>query len=59
MRLSIDNARIHEARHRCSLAAQNARDDQRLGNRTTVALQNLLHYKQLAQVLQAVINLGE
>jgi hypothetical protein len=41
------------------MAAQNATDASRLGNRTAEALAKLLTYRQLAQVLEAVQNLGK
>lgn len=50
---------IRLARKNVTLANRNARDDQKLGNRMRTAVDNLFKYKQLAYVLEAVMNIGE
>ena len=58
MRRSVKDKKIRAARRRIEEATENATDDKKLCNRTRSALDYLLQCKQLALVLEAVMNLG-
>ena len=59
MRKNIKNAKMNEARKRILKVSSAVRDEDRLGNRTSFAIENLLKYKHVSQVLRAVTDLGE
>lgn len=58
VRQAICDERIHAARRRCSKAAQEATEAQCIGTRTALALSQLLNYRQLSHVIEAVANLS-
>ena len=59
MRCAITNRRMHDVCARARAATKNAAEADKLGNRTSSALDFLLRYRQLSYILEAVITLGK
>ncbi|KAK7504479.1 hypothetical protein BaRGS_00004345 [Batillaria attramentaria] len=57
LRRSLNNKKIAAARKRVHEANKAATEEKKLGNRTSSALDFLLHYKQLAYILDALMHL--
>lgn len=59
VRRSIGSKKIEAVRRNLKEATAAATEEKKLGNRTTSALDFLLRYKQLSQVLEALVHLGK
>ena len=58
LRRRIKDKKVHEARKKVQEATRNVKEEDKLYNRTSSALDFLLSYRQLSHVLQALIQLG-
>jgi hypothetical protein len=50
--------RLAEVRQKVDEATRNATEDKRLGNRTAGAIESLFKYKDMAQLIKALTDLG-
>jgi len=58
LRRRIKDKKVHEVRKKVQEATRNVKEEDKLYNRTSSALDFLLSYRQLSHVLQALIQLG-
>lgn len=58
VRMKNKSKKIESVRKRVEEAQRTATEDKKLGNRTESALDYLLKYKQLSQILEALVHLG-
>jgi len=58
VRRQIKDKKVHEVRKKVQEATRNVKEENKLYYRTSLALDFLLTYRQLSQMLQALIHLG-
>jgi len=58
-RRQIKDKKVHEVRKKVQEATRNVKEENKLCNRTSSALEFLLSYRQLSYMLQALIHLGQ
>lgn len=58
VRMKNKSKKLEAVRKRVVEAHRSATEDKKLGNRTESALDYLLKYKQLSQILEALVHLG-
>jgi len=58
VRRRIKDKKVDEVRRKVLEATKNVKEEDKLCNRTSLALDFLLSYRQLSHVLQALIHLG-
>jgi len=58
LRRQIKDKKVHEVRKKVEEATRNVKEENKLYYRTSLALDFLLTYRHVSQVLQALVHLG-